>query len=257
MVLRLVGPRWDLFFNTKRYSNTWNDRFCRPNQTRTSTRARMRCVCTPFSPRRRWINPQHRKTNVWRRRRTGSNYSSIHKLARPASRDGATFSPRACLRTRLWRLPRPAAAQLFSRGGISIGFDGHESVTIPSFLASANAAGKFVAENAPIPVAQLSVTEGVSLKQYKWAVITSFTREVALHTSLEQVVRQVLSEVSSLALDSAAFSTTAATSTTPGGILFGATPIAGAAGATQGALSAESATLLRASLPLAVALIRF
>ena len=150
--------RLEFFFYRKVLTHGTTD-FTPNPPTLACTREGMRRACAPLRPRRRPIATPNLKRNVWRRWRGSANFESTSS---PASTQGwgDVFGSGVPADAVVALAPPSAAAQLFSRG-ISIGFDGHESVTIPSYLASANAAGKFVAENAPIPVAQLSVTEGV------------------------------------------------------------------------------------------------
>jgi HK97 family phage prohead protease/HK97 family phage major capsid protein len=79
--------------------------------------------------------------------------------------------------------------------------------------------GSFVAEGSPIPVRRASLGS-ISLTPKKMAVISSFTREMDLHStpSIETVVRQAMNEDTARAIDAALVGTTAADTVRPAGL---------------------------------------
>ena len=111
--------------------------------------------------------------------------------------------------------PASASSALF-RSGLQVSLAGHDAVTIPSLVTSANGAA-FVAEGAPIATVD-SALDGPTLTGHKLAVIAAFTRETAEHTDIENIVRTVLGEAVGVALDAVLFGTAAGTATQPAGL---------------------------------------
>jgi hypothetical protein len=104
-------------------------------------------------------------------------------------------------------------------------------------------AARFVAENAPISVAQFAIT-GATLRPDKLAVIAAITRETAEGSAAEPVIRAILRESIGLALDAAMFSTAAAVEgERPAGLLHGLTPIAPTAGGNEVAMDYDLTAL--------------
>lgn len=103
----------------------------------------------------------------------------------------------------------------FGRNGI---------VSIPSRNIGTSVAGSFVAQGAPIPVRQGAFT-ATTLTPKKMAVITTFTREIAEHStpSIEAVLRQAIQEDTAKAIDTILLDATAASSTRPAGLKNGVT----------------------------------
>jgi HK97 family phage major capsid protein len=79
--------------------------------------------------------------------------------------------------------------------------------------------GSFVGEGQPIPVRRASLGS-ISLTPKKMAVISSFTKEMDLHStpSIEAVVRQAINEDTSRAIDAALIDATAADTIRPAGL---------------------------------------
>lgn len=124
-----------------------------------------------------------------------------------------------------------AGAALLGRG-LRVGLAGRGSVRVPLRLINADDAGGFVAEAAPIPVRKLDLTAGPMLTPHKLGVITVMTNELA-HGSVrdvETIIKQMLGEAATLALDRALFSSDAATDWSPPGLLHNVTPLDPSAG---------------------------
>jgi HK97 family phage prohead protease len=92
-------------------------------------------------------------------------------------------------------------------------------------------AGSFVGEGAPIPVRQAQ-TAAVSIGLKKMAVIVSYTREIAEHSTpqIEELLRTFISEDTEVAVDTVLIDANAATAIRPAGLrsgVAGLTPTAG------------------------------
>lgn len=120
-----------------------------------------------------------------------------------------------------------AAASLIGRG-VHVSLDGIASLRIPGRVFDPTAAA-WISESAPAPVTMPSVAAGPTLKPHKILVITTFTREQAESSNIEQFVRLALSEAAAAAIDTKLLSADAETSASPGGILAGATHVTPAA----------------------------
>jgi hypothetical protein len=145
--------------------------------------------------------------------------------------------------------PLSGAAELIRRG-LRVSLNGG-SITVPRRLMVAADAGGFVGEGEPLQVRNLSVTGGPTLNPFKLGVITAFTNELAKRSvsDIEAVVKQMLSEASALVLDSAIFSTTAASAIRPAGILVGLTPLTATTGGGETAMNEDLAALAAAVAP--------
>jgi hypothetical protein len=141
--------------------------------------------------------------------------------------------------------PESAAIQLMSLG-LTVSMSGTNFLQLPVYLTSASDGGSWVAEGSPIRVRGLALAPGPIFELRKLAAICCFTRELSEHTGVEAVVRAVLGRAMSLAMDAAVFSSSAADSSTPGGILNGISD-EGASGASgQAALIDDVSTLVGA-----------
>jgi hypothetical protein len=123
---------------------------------------------------------------------------------------------------------------------------GVAAISVPGVVVAAADAGNWVAEGAPIPVRAQNYGTGPVLGLHKLAVINVFTRELAIHSNVQNVVQQVVGEAAGLALDAAMFSTNTETTSTPGGILAGVVAGSSATGGTLQAFSKDVATLVKA-----------
>ena len=129
-----------------------------------------------------------------------------------------------------------AVAVLFERCA-RMQFNGRGSIPVPGIVANAaNAA--FVTEGGPIPARQ-GAFSSVVLAPRKFAGIMEYNRELLMHSvpNIEAVVRVVMADSYSLALDAAALSTTVGDGTIVQGLRYGI------AGLTPSALTVKSEAL--------------
>ncbi|MDX0230257.1 phage major capsid protein [Sinorhizobium meliloti] len=115
--------------------------------------------------------------------------------------------------------------QLANRG-VRITFGANGSIRIPSRLANPNLAGSFIAEGDPIPVRRLGLTS-IVLTPKKMAVISTFTREMAMHSTpqIETLIRDAMVEDTAMVIDTILLDANPATTTRPAGLLNGATAV--------------------------------
>jgi hypothetical protein len=140
--------------------------------------------------------------------------------------------------------PVSAGARLL-QAGLVLTFDRAAIVSVPGFVASANAGG-FVAEGAPIPVRQFPAT-AAQLQPYKLASIGVLTREMIESSNAEQLISDVLRRSLGLALDLVLFDANASTAARPAGLRNGIAASAPSASAEPfGAFFEDMATLLNA-----------
>lgn len=104
-------------------------------------------------------------------------------------------------------------------------------LSMPTRVVTPTVAGSFVAEGAPIPVRQAAFTP-VTIGLKKMAVISSYTREIAEHSNpqIEGILRSLIAEDTSIAIDTVLMDANAATSIRPAGLrngVAGLTPTAG------------------------------
>lgn len=140
----------------------------------------------------------------------------------------------------LGSLAPSAASRLFSRG-LQLPLTGSGAVKVPYQAATPSIAPSIVAEGAPIPVRQAAFAV-LTLSPKKLAVITAMSSEIAEHStpSAELIVRQILTESASRALDAAVFTTAA------GGLLNGVSGLTPTAAGGQAAFIGDVKLLLDA-----------
>ena len=126
--------------------------------------------------------------------------------------------------------PAAVAARLFARG-VSFTFGNNGIISIPSRSATPTIAGSFVGEGAPIPVRQGAFT-AIQLVPKKMAVITVFSREISEHSTpqIEGLLRQAITEDTTVAIDSVLMDTNAATAVRPPGLRSGVSTLTPTAG---------------------------
>jgi hypothetical protein len=112
--------------------------------------------------------------------------------------------------------PASAGALLLSRG-LQFTFGPTANVVVPGILSAAANTG-FVEQGKPIPVRDLSTTAATLLSPRKFATIVPFTREMLQYSTIESIVRTVLSESVALSLDAALLDATAGDATRPAGL---------------------------------------
>jgi HK97 family phage major capsid protein/HK97 family phage prohead protease len=111
--------------------------------------------------------------------------------------------------------------------GVRYTFGNAGILKIPVRASTPTLAGNWVAEAAPKPVRRASFTT-VSLAPTKLSVISTFTEEMATYSpqSIEQIIRQAMSDDTSIALDTYLIDAVAASAgVRPAGLLNGVTPI--------------------------------
>ncbi|HXI43856.1 MAG TPA: phage major capsid protein [Bryobacteraceae bacterium] len=118
-------------------------------------------------------------------------------------------------------MPNSMYPALAAKGG-SFTFGRNGTVTLPTRSATPTISGSFIAQGAPIPVKQGAFTS-VSLTPKKMGVISTFTREIALHSTpdIEAMIREAIVEDTAVAIDTVLIDTNAATTTRPAGLLNG------------------------------------
>lgn len=117
--------------------------------------------------------------------------------------------------------------ELLARGALRVDLGRLGSVVVPGRSTTPADGGVWVGEGEPIPVREYTIL-GPTLRPHKVAVIVTFSRELSEASNIEEVLRALITEAAGPAMDVAILSTTAATATTPGGILAGLTPVAAA-----------------------------
>ena len=118
-------------------------------------------------------------------------------------------------------------------------------VSLPARSATPSVAGSFVGQGAPIPVRQAAFS-ATPLTPKKMAVITTFTREIAEHSTpdIEQVLRNAIQEDTGVAIDTVLLDATAANSIRPAGLRNGVTAGTPTAGGGFAALVADLKALV-------------
>jgi hypothetical protein len=137
-----------------------------------------------------------------------------------------------------------AGADLIDRG-LKTNLDGIAELRVPGRVLNASQAGQWVAEGMAIPVRSMSFSNAALLHPKKLAVITTYTREMAESSNLENIVRATLAEACGLALDSQMLSTNAGDAAKPPGLLTGS-PITAATGGGVAAMMADLGALFGA-----------
>jgi HK97 family phage prohead protease/HK97 family phage major capsid protein len=111
----------------------------------------------------------------------------------------------------------------------------------PGLNAPGDLRGAFVGEGNPIPVRRGSLGS-ISLTPYKMGVISTFTREIAAHSTpqIEGIIRQGIIEDTAIALDTALLDASPAIlGVRPAGLLNGVVGIPGTAGGGIAAITAD------------------
>lgn len=139
-------------------------------------------------------------------------------------------------------LYQPLAAR-----GSRFTFDRFGAIKIPSRSATPTIAGSFIGEGAPIPVRRAGLTS-VTLTPKKMGVISTFTRELAQHStpSIEKVIRDAMAEDTAVAIDTILIDTNAATTIRPAGLRNGVAGLTPSALAPNLAMVADLKALIGA-----------
>jgi hypothetical protein len=138
-----------------------------------------------------------------------------------------------------------AAAELIDRG-LKLNMDGIAEHHVPGRVLNATAAGQWVGEGGAVPVRALSFADAAILRPRKLEVLTTYSRELAEHSNIEEIVRATLSEATGLALDLAMLSTFAGDATRPPGLFAGVAPLTPTAGGGQAAMLGDLTNLFAA-----------
>ena len=115
--------------------------------------------------------------------------------------------------------------------GMQMTLGRYAQLSMPTRAATPTVAGSFVLEGSPIPVRQAAFTT-VTIGLKKMAVITSYTREIAEHSTpeIETILRRLIIDDTGIAADTVFIDNVAATAIRPAGIragIAGLTPTAG------------------------------
>ncbi|MFT8245206.1 phage major capsid protein [Roseomonas sp. BN140053] len=134
-----------------------------------------------------------------------------------------------------------------SARGLRLNFGRAGVVNIPSRSATPTVAGSFVGEGSAIPVRQ-GAFSSQSLTPKKMAVISTFTREIAEHSTpaIEGLIRDAMQEDTAVAIDTVLLDATAASTIRPAGMRNGVTAITAMTGGGFTALVADVKALIGA-----------
>ena len=121
--------------------------------------------------------------------------------------------------------------------------DGANSVRMPRRQGVPGTDVAWVGENSPIPARRFTLSTTQLGPVHKLAAICPLSREVIEFTSGETIVSTLLREDMAASLDAALFSTAAASSVRPAGLLNGLTPITATSGGGENALRGDFKTL--------------
>jgi hypothetical protein len=127
---------------------------------------------------------------------------------------------------------QPVSARAFT---VTLGRNA--SISMPTRASTPTVAGSFVAEGAPIPVRQAAFVP-ITLGLKKMAVITSYTREIAEHSTpeIETILRRLIMDDTGAAIDSVFIDNIAVSSIRPAGIRNGVSGLTATAGGGMTAL---------------------
>jgi HK97 family phage prohead protease len=118
-------------------------------------------------------------------------------------------------------------------------------LSMPTRSSTPAVAGSFVGEGAPIPVRQAAFTP-VTIGLKKMAIICSYTRELAEHSTpqIEQLLRQLITEDTEVAVDTILIDANPATAIRPAGLRNGVAGLTPTAGGGFAALVADVKQLI-------------
>lgn len=121
-------------------------------------------------------------------------------------------------------------AGLAAKGG-KFTFGRNGIVSLPARAPTPTVAGSFVLQGAPIPVRQAGFT-AITLTPKKMAVISTFTREIAEHSTpaIEGLIRQAIIDDTAVAIDTVLLDNGAATAARPAGLVNGVTGLTATVG---------------------------
>jgi hypothetical protein len=139
--------------------------------------------------------------------------------------------------------PASAGAQLLGEG-LQLSFGDAGTISLPALVADPTKV-TFIAEGAPIPVAQYSIAAPKVLKPQKLAAIVTLSREMIESSNAEALVQDVLVRSTALGLDAILFDSNVGTTARPPGLRNGIPALAAstAPDATE-AMLADITTLI-------------
>jgi HK97 family phage prohead protease len=122
----------------------------------------------------------------------------------------------------LGQLPITTIYPRLAAKGIKFTFGRNGVIKVPGRSATPTINGSFVGEGQPIPVRKLGLT-AITLTPKKMAVISEFTREMALHSTpaIEGVIRQAINDDPAVAIDTVLIDATVADLIRPAGLRAG------------------------------------
>lgn len=120
--------------------------------------------------------------------------------------------------------------------GMQMTLGRNAQLSMPTRQATPTVAGSFVQEGSPIPVRQAAFTT-ITIGLKKMAVITSYTREIAEHSTpeIETILRRLIMDDTGIAVDTVFIDNVAATAVRPAGIRNG---VSGLTATTGGGFTA-------------------
>lgn len=144
-------------------------------------------------------------------------------------------------------LPRDSIYPALSRMGQRFTFGRNGSIKIPARAATPNVSGAWVGEGEPIPVRRMGFTS-VTLTPKKLGVISTFTRELAMHSTpaIEGVIREAMAEDTAVTIDATLIDANPATNIRPAGLLNGVAALPATAGGGTPAMVADLKGLIGA-----------
>jgi hypothetical protein len=123
----------------------------------------------------------------------------------------------------LGSLSATSAAAALMADGVMVPLEEYQTITVPA-RSGVPTAGVGVQEGSPIPV-RMGTLAPVELTGKKVGIIVVISRELARRAAGEAMVAQILREDAAVSLDTLYFSTSAATSSAPPGLLYGLTSL--------------------------------
>jgi hypothetical protein len=130
--------------------------------------------------------------------------------------------------------------------GLKVDLTGVASITIPGKTYNPQAAGDWIGEGMPIPVRRPTIAPGPKLQPRKLGVLSTFSREMAEASAIEEFTTAAIKEASAALLDLQMFSTNPGDATHPPGILLGANTVTASTVAVPWAISADIGALVQA-----------
>lgn len=139
--------------------------------------------------------------------------------------------------------PLSAGAALIAKGLTVPLTPGVETESLPARNGLPSTTPNWVGQGGAIPVTAFTLTGSATLTPKKFATIAAITREVARRANGEAIIRALLRENASAALDGALFATSAGSASAHAGMLNGVSALTGYAGADEGAAVADMLAL--------------